>query len=77
MSLMKSLKLIYVINVMLGLITAVSLVPIAQREGNEIDAPFLIAIVKLTEIIVTATLLRKVIFVKKHLKINSRLVYAC
>ena len=76
MSLMKTLKAIYVINLILCLVTAVSLIPLAQMDGRSINLPLVVAISKLTVLILTLMLLKRLIFYQR-MKLNSKLVYSC
>ena len=76
MSLHKSLKMIYVVDLMLALLTMFTLIPLAQVDGKYIDFQLIIVLLKLTALILILMLLRQVIFYI-HMKKNSKVVYGC
>lgn len=57
MSLLKCLKCMYVVNLMLALTTTLSLVPIAQQDGKNVSIPLILALIKMTTLILTLILL--------------------
>ena len=80
MPLHRSLKAIYVIDLLLSIVTCITLIPIAQMhdtQGNEIsDIQLVITVFKVTALILSLMFLRRVVFYMR-MKENSKRVYMC
>lgn len=62
MSLYKSLKCIYIINVTLTVVTLISLIPIAQVKGTRVNPLVIVGVLKFTTLIMSLMVLNRVIF---------------
>ena len=75
MSLYKSLKGMYVINLTLAVVTLISLIPIAQVKGTRVNPLVIIGIIKFMTLTLSLMVLNRVIMLQQ-MKRNSKLAYA-
>ena len=78
MPLHRSLKAIYVLDLLLAIVTCVTLIPLVQMhdDGNNIgDVQMIIAVIKTTTLVLALMFLRRVIFYQR-MKENSKRVYS-
>ena len=78
MPLHRSLKAIYVVDLLLAIVTCVTLIPLVQMhdDGNNIgDVQMIIAVIKTTTLVLALMFLRRVIFYQR-MKENSKRVYS-
>ena len=65
----------YVIDLMLSIITLITMIPISQVKGHKVNTVFIVSTVKLTCLIMALIFLNRVIFYKR-MKRHSKLLYA-
>ena len=65
MSLHKSLKAIYVIDLLLLLVTVLTMVPLMQIDGKYLDLHIVLVLIKMTALIIALLILRQVIYYQR------------
>ena len=65
----------YVVDLMLAIVTLVTMFPLTQVKGHKVNTVFIVATLKLTCLLLALIILNRVIFYKQ-MKRHSKLLYA-